>query len=149
MARRRMHLSSGRLSPSDANSRGGQGDRNKSARDYAADAVAVRCSSRHHFARSLAASCRSHTHPLLSCAVHRAVGPVAVERVMQERLRLRPIRYDVNALVSIQLDARLTSRFWELRTERLADVRRYLDQISTERDEALARLRTLVQTEAQ
>jgi hypothetical protein len=55
MAWRRMHLSSGRLSASDANSKVGQGDRNKSARDYAADAVAVRCSSRHHFARSLAA----------------------------------------------------------------------------------------------
>lgn len=36
-------------------------------------------------------------------------------------------------------------RIWELRTERLAEVGRYLDQISTQWDAALARLRTLVE----
>lgn len=40
-------------------------------------------------------------------------------------------------------------RIWELRTERLTEVRRYLDQISAQWDEALARLRTLVETEGQ
>ena len=36
-------------------------------------------------------------------------------------------------------------RIWELRTERLAEVRGYLDQISAQWDEALVRLRTLVE----
>jgi DNA-binding transcriptional ArsR family regulator len=36
-------------------------------------------------------------------------------------------------------------RIWELRTEHLAEVRRYLDQISAQWDEALVRLRTLVE----
>jgi DNA-binding transcriptional ArsR family regulator len=36
-------------------------------------------------------------------------------------------------------------RIWELRTERLAEVRRYLDQISTQWDAALARLQRLVE----
>jgi DNA-binding transcriptional ArsR family regulator len=40
-------------------------------------------------------------------------------------------------------------RIWELRTERLADVCRYLDQISAQWDEAIARLRTFVETERQ
>jgi DNA-binding transcriptional ArsR family regulator len=37
-------------------------------------------------------------------------------------------------------------RIWELRTERLVEVRRYLDQISRQWDEALARLQSLVET---
>ena len=36
-------------------------------------------------------------------------------------------------------------RIWEIQTKRLADVRRYLDQISAQWDEALGRLRTLVE----
>jgi DNA-binding transcriptional ArsR family regulator len=36
-------------------------------------------------------------------------------------------------------------RIWELRTERLAEVRRYLDQISAQWDAALARLQKLVE----
>jgi DNA-binding transcriptional ArsR family regulator len=36
-------------------------------------------------------------------------------------------------------------RIWELRTKRLAEIRQYLDQISTQWDDALARLRTLVE----
>jgi DNA-binding transcriptional ArsR family regulator len=38
-------------------------------------------------------------------------------------------------------------RVWELETTRLAEVRRHLDQISLHWDEALARLRILVETE--
>jgi len=37
-------------------------------------------------------------------------------------------------------------RIWELQPAGLADVRRYLDQISAQWDEALGRLRTLVET---
>ena len=40
-------------------------------------------------------------------------------------------------------------RIWELQTKRLAEVRRYLDQISTQWDEALGRLRAFVETEKQ
>ena len=36
-------------------------------------------------------------------------------------------------------------RIWELRTERLADVKRYLDEISAQWDDALARLRAEVE----
>jgi DNA-binding transcriptional ArsR family regulator len=36
-------------------------------------------------------------------------------------------------------------RIWELRTARLAEVRRYLDQISGQWDDALGRLRSLVE----
>ena len=36
-------------------------------------------------------------------------------------------------------------RVWELRIERLAEVRRYLEQISRQWDEALARLKKLVE----
>jgi DNA-binding transcriptional ArsR family regulator len=38
-------------------------------------------------------------------------------------------------------------RIWEIRTTRLAGIRRYLDQISDQWDEAIGRLRTLVETE--
>jgi DNA-binding transcriptional ArsR family regulator len=38
-------------------------------------------------------------------------------------------------------------RVWELETTRLAEVRRHLDQISLQWDEALVRLRILVETE--
>jgi len=38
-------------------------------------------------------------------------------------------------------------RIWELQTRRLAEVRGYLEQISTQWDEALVRLRILVETE--
>jgi DNA-binding transcriptional ArsR family regulator len=38
-------------------------------------------------------------------------------------------------------------RIWEVRTGRLADARRYLDQISTGWDEAIARLRAFVEHE--
>jgi DNA-binding transcriptional ArsR family regulator len=40
-------------------------------------------------------------------------------------------------------------RIWELQTKRLAEVRSYLDQISTQWDEALGRLRAFVETEKQ
>ena len=36
-------------------------------------------------------------------------------------------------------------RIWELRTKRLAEVRKYLDQISTQWDEALVRLKAMVE----
>jgi DNA-binding transcriptional ArsR family regulator len=38
-------------------------------------------------------------------------------------------------------------RIWEMRTERLDEVRRYLDQISQQWDSAIARLRAHVETE--
>jgi DNA-binding transcriptional ArsR family regulator len=38
-------------------------------------------------------------------------------------------------------------RIWELQTKRLAEVRGYLEQISTQWDEALARLRALIEKE--
>jgi DNA-binding transcriptional ArsR family regulator len=38
-------------------------------------------------------------------------------------------------------------RIWELRTRRLADVRRYLDRIAAQWDGALGRLRALVEEE--
>ena len=46
-------------------------------------------------------------------------------------------------LVSSSRDGR--ERVWELRTRRLAEVRRYLDQISAQWDAALGRLKTLVE----
>jgi DNA-binding transcriptional ArsR family regulator len=36
-------------------------------------------------------------------------------------------------------------RIWELRTKRLAEVRKYLDQISAQWDEALVRLKAMVE----
>jgi DNA-binding transcriptional ArsR family regulator len=38
-------------------------------------------------------------------------------------------------------------RIWALRTKRLAEVRKYLDQISTQWDEALVRLKAMVEEE--
>jgi DNA-binding transcriptional ArsR family regulator len=38
-------------------------------------------------------------------------------------------------------------RIWELRTKRLSEVRRYLDQISRQWDEAIERLRVFVEKE--
>jgi DNA-binding transcriptional ArsR family regulator len=38
-------------------------------------------------------------------------------------------------------------RIWELRTTRLAEIRRYLDQISDDWDAAIGRLRALVEKE--
>ncbi len=38
-------------------------------------------------------------------------------------------------------------RIWQLQTKRLADVRTYLDQISTQWDEAIDRLRALVEAD--
>jgi DNA-binding transcriptional ArsR family regulator len=38
-------------------------------------------------------------------------------------------------------------RIWELRTECLADLRRYLDEISAQWDDALSRLRAVVEHE--
>jgi DNA-binding transcriptional ArsR family regulator len=40
-------------------------------------------------------------------------------------------------------------RIWQLQPKRLAEVRRYLDEISTQWDEALLRLRTFVETDHQ
>jgi DNA-binding transcriptional ArsR family regulator len=40
-------------------------------------------------------------------------------------------------------------RIWEVQTRRLAEVRQYLDQISARWDEAIDRLRALVEKEAQ
>lgn len=40
-------------------------------------------------------------------------------------------------------------RIWELRTKRLSEARRYLDQISHQWDAALGRLRAFVETEEQ
>jgi DNA-binding transcriptional ArsR family regulator len=40
-------------------------------------------------------------------------------------------------------------RVWELEAKRLAEIRRHLEQISSQWDEALARLRMLVETEGQ
>jgi DNA-binding transcriptional ArsR family regulator len=38
-------------------------------------------------------------------------------------------------------------RIWEIQTKRLAEMGRYLDQISDQWDDAIGRLRTLVETE--
>jgi len=38
-------------------------------------------------------------------------------------------------------------RIWELRTKRLAEVQKYLDQISTQWDHALVRLKAMVEEE--
>jgi DNA-binding transcriptional ArsR family regulator len=46
-------------------------------------------------------------------------------------------------LVKSKRDGR--ERIWEMQTRRLADARRYLDQISTQWDEAIDRLRALVE----
>jgi predicted transcriptional regulator len=52
---------------------------------------------------------------------------------------------EVVGLVRSSRDGR--ERIWELRTRRLAEIRRYLDQIATQWDDALARLRTLVESD--
>jgi len=46
-------------------------------------------------------------------------------------------------LVRSKRDGR--ERIWEMQTRRLADARRYLDQISAQWDEAIERLRALVE----
>jgi DNA-binding transcriptional ArsR family regulator len=46
-------------------------------------------------------------------------------------------------LVRSKRDGR--ERIWEMQTRRLADARRYLDQISTQWDDAIERLRALVE----
>ena len=46
-------------------------------------------------------------------------------------------------LVKSKRDGR--ERIWEMQTRRLAEARRYLDQISTQWDEAIDRLRALVE----
>src|ERR1700736_5479791 len=43
-------------------------------------------------------------YPRLARAVHRAVRAVAVKRVMQERLRVVPVRYDVDSLSRVYFE---------------------------------------------
>lgn len=80
-------------------------------------------------------------------------GPMSIVRLTEgAAVSRQAITKHLHALEEVGLvrssrDGR--ERIWELRTKRLAEIRQYLDQISTQWDDALGRLRTLVEKEKQ
>ena len=76
-------------------------------------------------------------------------GPQSIVRLTHgTRVTRQAVTKHLHALASAGLvrstrDGR--NRIWEIRPERLADANRYLAQISTRWDEAIARLRALVE----
>jgi DNA-binding transcriptional ArsR family regulator len=78
-------------------------------------------------------------------------GPQSIVRLTEGgRVSLQAITKHLRALAGAGL-VRSTSegreRIWEIRPERLDDARRYLDQISDRWDQAIARLRALVESD--
>jgi len=80
-----------------------------------------------------------------------ATGPQSIVRLTDgTRVSRQAITKHLHALAQAGLvhstrDGR--ERIWQLQTKRLADVRGYLEQISTQWDEALERLRAFVEDE--
>jgi DNA-binding transcriptional ArsR family regulator len=78
-----------------------------------------------------------------------ASGPLSIARLAEgANVSRQAITKHLHALAEAGL-ARSTregrEQIWELRTKRLLEARRYLDQISDRWDEAIDRLRTLVE----
>jgi DNA-binding transcriptional ArsR family regulator len=80
-----------------------------------------------------------------------AAGPQSIVRLTDgTKVSRQAVTKHLHALAKAGLvrstrDGR--ERIWQLQTKRLADVRSYLDQISTQWDDAIERLRTLVEHE--
>lgn len=76
-------------------------------------------------------------------------GPLSIARLTEgAQISRQAVTKHLRALADAGLvhsDRAGRERIWELRTKRLAEVRRYLDRISAEWDGALARLRTFVE----
>ena len=78
-------------------------------------------------------------------------GPVSISRLTEgSAVSRQAITKHLRALehVGLARSARTgRERIWELRTRRLSDVQRYLDQIARQWDAAIGRLRNLVEKE--
>jgi len=76
-------------------------------------------------------------------------GPLSIARLTEgARISRQAVTKHLHALAEagvVRSERAGRERIWELQTRRLAQVRRYLDQISQQWDEALGRLRTLVE----
>lgn len=77
-------------------------------------------------------------------------GPQSIIRLTEgTKVTRQAVTKHLNALADVGLVGSKREgreRIWEMETKRLADVRRYLDHISTQWDEAIDRLRALVET---
>jgi DNA-binding transcriptional ArsR family regulator len=78
-------------------------------------------------------------------------GPLSIARLTEgAEVSRQAVTKHLRALEGVGLvrSGRLgRERIWELRTTRLAEIRGYLDEISAQWDDALARLRTFVETD--
>lgn len=76
-------------------------------------------------------------------------GPLSIVRLTDgSRISRQAVTKHLNALSEaglVRSERSGRERVWQLQPRRLADVRRYLDQISMQWDEALDRLRWLVE----
>jgi len=76
-------------------------------------------------------------------------GPLSITRLTEgAQISRQAVTKHLRALEDaglVRSDRAGRERIWELRTKRLAEGRRYLDQIAAEWDGALARLRTFVE----
>lgn len=76
-------------------------------------------------------------------------GPQSIVRLTEgTRVSRQAITKHLHALAHaglVRSERAGRERIWELETRRLADARRYLDQISAQWDEAIDRLRALVE----
>jgi DNA-binding transcriptional ArsR family regulator len=76
-------------------------------------------------------------------------GPLSIVRLTEgTRISRQAITKHLHALAGaglVRSERAGRERIWEIQPKRLADVRRYLDQISKQWDEALDRLRKLVE----
>ena len=76
-------------------------------------------------------------------------GPQSIVRLTEgTRVSRQAITKHLHALAHaglVRSERSGRERIWELETRRLADARRYLDQISAQWDEAIDRLRALVE----
>lgn len=76
-------------------------------------------------------------------------GPLSIVRLTDgSRISRQAITKHLNALSEaglVKSERSGRERVWQLQPRRLAEVRRYLDRISTQWDDALSRLRALVE----
>lgn len=79
-------------------------------------------------------------------------GPLSIARLTDgSRITRQAITKHLNALSDaglVRSERSGRERVWELRPKRLAEVRRYLDQISMQWDQALGRLRLFVEEDS-
>lgn len=80
-----------------------------------------------------------------------AGGPLSIARLTEgSRVSRQAITKHLDALSEagiVRSERAGRERIWQLQPRRLAEVRRYLDQISEQWDQALGRLRALVEQE--